>query len=241
MRSRLRPWRSRLFPLRQPSQARPADHRRGSREGPAYRQVRSKPHPYLEVRRKRAGLTRFGLAELLRLSGMKTTASTIERLENSKMNLTHSYIVSFASIFKVAESEITGEANGRENVTVKNVPVLSWDETGSGLTMRQLADRATQPFPTDRPSVLATRVVGTAMNRFVPPGTMIIYDPEDKDPVEGKRYLIRASGDVLFRQYTAQGGPARFEPDSTEKHDTIYQGIVTVPVIGRVIHFVGDA
>lgn len=194
------------------------------------------PPNRLEHWRLEKKLTRKQLEQLTGVS-----ASTIERVENRKMNLTHKYLGLFAHHLGVAESEILDIVEEQNNQKIKFIPIVDWEDTGREIGMAQLAAREAIPMSTERNGLLATRVVGNAMSRIVRPGVTIIYDPTDKALVDTKRYLIRLNGEVSLREYRDTAGPARFEADSIEGgYDTIFESIAPIPVIGRVLHFIGD-
>jgi len=83
-------------------------------------------------------------------------------------------------------------------------------------------------------------VEGDSMNKHVQSGEAIIVDPQDRDLVSGKLYVVRnAHGEVTFKRY--QEGPSRLVPCSTNaSHQTIYPGQEEFQIIGRVRKRVSD-
>lgn len=118
---------------------------------------------------------------------------------------------------------------------VVDVPVLSQVQAGA------LAD-AIEPhaFAGDAPhervasapeTTIALRVQGSSMNHVAPEGSLALVDYSDRDLISGRYYVVKIGDHATFKRY--RSNPDRFEPDSTESHDTIFPE-KPVLVVGRV-------
>lgn len=124
-----------------------------------------------------------------------------------------------------------------EEDPIQYVPLISWIEAG------ELADVADPYEPGTaeeriamqyrRGSLIALTVRGQSMNREAPEGSTIIVDYEDRDLVSGKLYVFKTEdGEASFKRY--RDNPDRFEPVSTEEHETIFPDGDWF-VVGRVV------
>ena len=123
---------------------------------------------------------------------------------------------------------------------ILDVPLISWVQAGQvGEAFDPYSPGAGEeylPVPYHRESLIALRVQGQSMNKEAPEGSIIIVDFEDKVLKSGALYVFKTKdGDVSFKRYRA--GPDRFEPASTEEHETIFPA-PGWSVIGRVIQVV---
>lgn len=122
------------------------------------------------------------------------------------------------------------------------VPFISWVEAG---LLVEVADPYMpgdayewKDITVNKTTVFGLAVRGTSMNRVAPEGALIVVDYADRDLVSGKYYVIAdADGNATFKKYRAD--PPRFEPESTEIHETIFPG-PDWRVIGRVIRVQAD-
>ena len=89
----------------------------------------------------------------------------------------------------------------------------------------------------DVDGIIALRVSGESMNRIAPDGSIILVDTRDDELRDGKRYIFLSGGETTFKLYRAN--PARFEPESTMPHDTIFPS-GRVEIVGRVIKVMTD-
>ena len=84
-----------------------------------------------------------------------------------------------------------------------------------------------------RESLIALRVQGESMNRLAQDGSIIIVDYEDRELVSGKLYVFKTDdGEAAFKRYRSD--PVRFEPVSTEEHETLFPTGEWF-VVGRVV------
>lgn len=141
---------------------------------------------------------------------------------------------------RLVSTDQTGLASIREPIV--NVPLISWVEAGK---MAEVAEPyasgdAEDWFPVTSRSqtLIAVRVKGTSANRVAPPGSVAVIDYSDTDLVPGKLYAIRdTNGGGTIKRY--KPNPDRFEPDSTEAHETIFL-TEELHVIGRVTKAIHD-
>lgn len=122
--------------------------------------------------------------------------------------------------------------------TLRSVPIIS--EVAAGA----LADPTTQIEPgTEAIEIsglppgdyFATRVVGTSMNRISPPGSLILVDRADREPIRGRRYIFGRRGETTYKRFETE--PLRLEPETTdpESNPTIFpRSEEDWVVIGRV-------
>ena len=93
-------------------------------------------------------------------------------------------------------------------------------------------------FETRKRNVFALRVRGTSVNRLIPDGGFAVVDADETDPERLLNQLVVVVFDrggmyestcKVYRQ-----NPTRFEPFSTERHDTIFPGNDPWRILGRV-------
>lgn len=86
----------------------------------------------------------------------------------------------------------------------------------------------------------AVIIEGDSMDLIAQEGEAIIVDPQDRDLLSGRYYVIRnGSGETTFKQYKSD--PARLEPcSSNPSHKTIYPGRDVFTVVGRARKRVAD-
>ena len=137
--------------------------------------------------------------------------------------------------------ELLGQGNlTNKPVPMTAVPVISWVEAGS-------FTEAADPYepgdseheiqvPSTSTTLIALVVRGNSMNRVAPDGSTILIDYSRRDLISGKYYVVKNSGDATFKRY--RSNPDRFEPDSTEDHQTIFpeNSITVVGQVVRVFH-----
>lgn len=121
------------------------------------------------------------------------------------------------------------------------VPFVSWSSAGhfaSQEAITSLEDVERIAVPGDSADgLIALRVSGESMNRIAPSGSTIVVNTLDRELREGRRYIFICDGETTFKTYRAN--PARFEPESTLPHDTIFPS-GRVEVVGRVIKVLTD-
>jgi len=121
------------------------------------------------------------------------------------------------------------------------VPLVSWSSANSFASQDAVVslddcERIAVPAE-DAEGLIALRVSGESMNRIAPSGSTIVVNTLDRELREGRRYIFICDGETTFKTY--RSNPARFEPESTLPHDTIFpRG--RVEVVGRVIKVLTD-
>lgn len=206
---------------------------------------------WAKTRLKDIGKTHDDLAN--RLGRSRTI---ITRLLASDSPIKANQIRPLADVLEVAVSEVLHRAGfvGRQAADVLAsiegspqlnvvdeplvyVPLISWVEAG---LLREVAD----PYEAgsaeeyiamnyQRESLIALRVHGESMNRLAQDGSIIVVDYEDRDLVSGKLYVFKTEdGEAAFKRYRSD--PVRFEPVSTEEHETIFPTGDWF-VVGRVV------
>lgn len=116
-----------------------------------------------------------------------------------------------------------------------DVPILSSVQAGA-LTEALEPYAIDSDLPHERvagapDTTFALRVLGTSMNHVAPEGSLALVDYSDRDLISGRYYVVKVGDEATFKRYRSR--PDRFEPDSTEQHDTIFPD-KPVSVVGRV-------
>lgn len=121
------------------------------------------------------------------------------------------------------------------------VPLISWVQASRYTDIADPYERGdAEEFvevPHGKDTLIALRVKGTSMNRVAPEGSVIIVDFSDKSLTSGRYYIIKQNGQATFKRYRAN--PDRFEPESTDRHETIFPS-AAVEVVGRVVRVIND-
>lgn len=118
------------------------------------------------------------------------------------------------------------ELAGALNLTVaqlvggssRAIPLISATAAG------QLTSPDTQLPPGEYPTIdigdlppgdyFATRIDGNSMDRLSPPGSIIVVNRAERDPVPGRRYIFGRRGETTYKRYEIN--PLRLEPETTD-------------------------
>lgn len=136
----------------------------------------------------------------------------------------------------IAIAEITGypPLHDEGGSVAVMVPHLSWISAGA-MTRDDVADEAIGSIEiTGLPpgDWFALTVTGTSMDRISPPDSIIFVNRKDRQLVANACYIIDdGEGNATYKRY--RPNPMRFEPVSTEQHDTLFPDNDPT-VIGRV-------
>ena len=121
------------------------------------------------------------------------------------------------------------------------VPLISWVQASRYVEIYDPYERGDSEGEVEvsygKDTLIALRVKGSSMNRVAPEGSVIIVDYSDKSLISGKYYVVKKDGKATFKRYRTN--PDRFEPDSTDSHDTIFPD-GPVEVVGRVVKVIND-
>ena len=121
------------------------------------------------------------------------------------------------------------------------VPLISWVQASQYSEIYDPYERGDAEGEVDVPygkdTLIALRVQGSSMNRVAPDGSVIIIDYSDKSLTSGKYYVVKQNGMATFKRYRTS--PDRFEPDSSESHETIFPD-GAVEIVGRVVKVISD-
>ena len=80
---------------------------------------------------------------------------------------------------------------------------------------------------------IALKVEGTSMNLVAPEGSYIAVDLTVKKAHPGRYYVIRKDSDkATFKRF--EQNPDRYEPESSEKHGTIFADSGKIYIVGQV-------
>jgi len=122
-------------------------------------------------------------------------------------------------------------------IAVGTIPVIAKVTAGNfSAASQQALGRMPKPDPSIPDRALALDVDGDSMDKYVPDGGRIIYDPEDRALWPRRFYVVlNSAGETTFKRFFAD--PARLEPCSNNlKHRTIeLGGDETYTIVGRVI------
>ena len=121
------------------------------------------------------------------------------------------------------------------------VPLISWVQASRYVEIYDPYEKGDSEgeveVPYGKDTLIALRVKGNSMNRVAPEGSIIIVDYSDKTLTSGKYYVVKEDSKATFKRYRTN--PDRFEPESTESHDTIFPENA-IEVVGRVIKVIND-
>lgn len=186
------------------------------------------PNRIRELRKER-GISQedLGLAMQNQLTG-----STIAKLETGRQALSADYILDIARVLQCDPADILVERRG----SARMVPVIGAVQAGN---WREAVETAGEfvPVPADLggPNLFALRAVGDSMNRIVPDGGTVIVDPDQRELIDKKFYVVmNGEGETTFKQFSAN--PVALLPCSTNgEHQPIPLGSEPFTVIGRVV------
>ncbi|PCI51939.1 MAG: hypothetical protein COB49_00615 [Alphaproteobacteria bacterium] len=180
--------------------------------------------------RNKQGLSQQQLADLLNCG-----KSTVVKLERGERRLSDVWAERMAKIFNCRLVEIFEEI-----LPTREIPVISWVQAGAfteETLLSDLSDAEKIISNYNKTTTFALKVVGSSMNRVAPEGSIIIVNYDDQELIDGKSYIIRNSEGASFKRY--RSNPIRFEPQSTDDHDTIFphDGL---HIVGRVVQVLTD-
>ena len=142
-------------------------------------------------------------------------------------------------LYSPSIDDSTGLIEPREPIV--KVPLISWVQASRYSDIYDPYERGDAEGEVDVPygkdTLIALRVKGSSMNRVAPDGSVIIIDYSDKTLTSGKYYVVKQDGMATFKRYRTN--PDRFEPESTESHDTIFPH-GAVEIVGRVVKVISD-
>lgn len=177
---------------------------------------------------KVAGVSEGALRNFL--SGRSNTIS-IETLEKLTAAVDKSHADFLSELFDTNKCHIPVDR-------IVHVPLLSWVEAGAfsevvGTPPADVGDEGVAVV-SSRETLIAVRIRGNSINRVAPDGSIAVIDYQDTDLVNGKLYgIMNGDNEGTVKRYFAN--PDRFEPDSTEPHQTIFAADHDIQVVGRVI------
>lgn len=162
------------------------------------------------------------------------TASTVAKLENSKMALSADYMLDIARALQCSPMDLLVE--GGE--PVRTAPVIGRVSAGTWQEAIEVAEEF-MPIPAhlNGPHLFVLRPDGDSMDRIVTgPDGFIVVDPDQRDLVDKKYYVVmNGDGEATFKQFCAN--PLQLLPCSTNPaHVPIALGATPFTVIGRVVY-----
>jgi SOS-response transcriptional repressor LexA len=173
---------------------------------------------------------------------MGVAVPTYIQHENGTRGLPAKRADRYARFFGVRpEWLLYGKANGEPAApkpqAARTVPLISWVAAGA------LGDPSTQiPEGTETIEIsglpagdyFATRVLGDSMDRFSPPGSLILVNRAETELRRGRRYIFSLRGDTTYKRWETD--PDRLVPESTNpSHEPIFpKSDRDWSVIGRV-------
>lgn len=130
---------------------------------------------------------------------------------------------------------------GTTREPIIKAPLISWVQASRYVEICDPYERGDSEgeveVPYGKDTLIALRVKGSSMNRVAPEGSVIIVDYSEKSLTSGKYYVVKQDGEATFKRYRTN--PDRFEPESTESHDTLFPA-GAVEVVGRVVKVIND-
>jgi len=174
---------------------------------------------------------------------LDTGRSTIVKLERGDRRLTTAWIERIAQVLNLTPVQLlSSDAQQPTGKRLVSVPIIKWENAreyavAAPVRIPGLGWEKAEFVAHGSESLIGMEVLGDEMDRLAPVGAMICVDYLQKTLIDGGCYVFNLGDQVLFRRYRDTGGPARFEPASTNvKHETIYpETIQSLPIVGRVI------
>lgn len=186
----------------------------------------------IRAARKKRGLSATVLGDKLGISHASVT-----RMETGAQAVDAYRLAQIADVLDVPLSQLLG-IQSQTLVDVQYVPVVASASAGQ-LTEAILADAEIKiPVTHSSKTLVAVEVIGTSLNKIIPEGAYAVIDYEDRALVSGQCYAIQIDGEVTLKRFSDAQGIMRFEPVSTETHDTIFC-TQPIEIIGRIVSFVG--
>lgn len=117
---------------------------------------------------------------------------------------------------------------------LRSVPLVGQIACGDWQEAVEAAEE-TVPAVVKGAHVFALKAVGDSMNELIQEDGYIYVNPDDRDLIDGKVYVImNGEGETTAKRF--RGNPARLVPCSTNpKHQEIVIGSGNFTVIGRVV------
>lgn len=191
------------------------------------------------------GKSKSGLAKILGAAPARVT----ELIQGDRSISSHEVLKVAQYLEWTLEEFYRHEAPGARHLNVLppdrvKVPLISWIHASAWAdittpyTPGQSETEGEIEVPYEgRVTLIAFKVRGTSINRVAPEGSVILVDYADKEPVKERFYVIQRGGEACCKRYMP--APARFEPFSTDHHETIYPDGDT-QVVGRVVKVVTE-
>lgn len=123
-----------------------------------------------------------------------------------------------------------------DGVSVVTVPVIGLAAAGHWReAIEDPITRITMPKGLAGAKAFGIQIAGDSMNKLIEDGGWVVVDPDDRELVNEKVYLLRNEDfEVTVKQYRTN--PPRFEPVSTnEEHKAFLVSEHDVVVVGRVV------
>ena len=182
--------------------------------------------------RDKREFTRERLSELIGCS-----VSHVTKLERGERQLRQHWIEKLAAALHVSPNDLLPNiptAGNNGYTRLYQAPLISWASAGRPAEVWQSSVEVYVPVLHTRDTVAALKVQGNSMSREATNGSIIVYDYEDKELIDGKLYVVCLDGETTFKRF--RQSPPRFEPDSHESgHDTIFPTEAqNVVMVGRV-------
>lgn len=163
------------------------------------------------------------------------TASTVAKLENSRQGLTADYLVELAGILGVTPTELLFEGA----IEARMLPVIGTVEAGQwGEAIKTPESYVAVPGHLKGAKLFVLQPQGSSMDLYVPHGGFVVVDPDRRQLLDGKLYVIEnAEHETTFKKCSTD--PLQLLPCSSDpSHKPIPLGDAPFRVIGQVI-FVG--
>lgn len=185
---------------------------------------RSMPYEDIQARMREIGYRQVDLANLLEIwpNAVSKAFAGKRRFTAPEMDKIRNWL---------------GDPVEPAGISLGTIPVIAKVTAGN---FREASHHALGRMPKPDPSIpdraLALDVDGDSMDKYVPDGGRIIYDPEDRALWPRRFYVVlNGSGETTFKRFFAD--PARLEPCSTNPNHRVIElgGDETYTIVGRVI------
>lgn len=182
------------------------------------------------------GMTLEQVADnIAKATGEPVHFTTIAKIEKSQRTISVDWILKLADALDIDPAEFMALKHRKTIVTLRTVPLLGKIPAGP---WREAVQEPVQLVPVNDAvgaNAFALEPDGDSMNKVVPPGSIIVVDPDQSELLDGKVYAImNSSSEATFKRFRAN--PMRLEPVSDNpEHQPIPIGKEPFTVIGRVV------
>ncbi|ALN73557.1 LexA family transcriptional regulator [Aureimonas sp. AU20] len=170
---------------------------------------------------------------------------TVSRMENAHTRIMPKHETRLSEIFGVDPSDIYVASEAGEADDTVLVPVLSRISAGKfrnqdGVREADI-ERHIKVSHLPRGDWFALEVDGDSMDRLAPPGSVVIVNRAEHDPMDGKHYIFSLDdGAATFKQFRKEPEPMLVPQSFNPNHYAVPVGERELYVFGRVRRVITD-